>query len=274
MRTSLAIALLLLAPAVADEPTKRLDRAKEFHARAQDRTGLLVPLYTYPADVDANPAYTKLIDLKRAHETVPVWVIVNPASGPGEKADANYTTAIDRLTGAGCVVIGYVTTGYGKRAAADVKKDVDRWLTLYPRVKGIFFDEMTYEDTDSAAKHQSALSEYAHAAGCWPTVGNPGADTPTRYFAANAADVIVVHEGDKWPTDERMKRYADHPPHTRGVLLHSLASLDAAAVKAARKHARWVYATDKPFKPGDPKAANPWDGPSKHLEELFDLLAK
>jgi hypothetical protein len=42
-------------------------------------------------------------------------VVVNPASGPGKAADANYTKAIDRLRGAGCVVLGYVTTNYGKR---------------------------------------------------------------------------------------------------------------------------------------------------------------
>ena len=76
---------------------------------------MLVPLYVYPADVHTNPAYNRLMDLKRRYETVPMWVIVNPASGPGERVDANYTKAIDRLRGAGCVVLGYVTTSYGKR---------------------------------------------------------------------------------------------------------------------------------------------------------------
>ena len=44
-----------------------------------------------------NPAYNRLIDLKRRYESVPIWVIVNPASGPGERADANYARAVDRL---------------------------------------------------------------------------------------------------------------------------------------------------------------------------------
>ena len=118
-----------LAPA-DDPPAARRAKTVEFHARAQERTGLLIPLYVYPANIHTNPVYNRLIDLKRHHETVPTWVILNPASGPGKGADPNYTKAIDRLQGAGCVILGYVTTSYAKRPAADVKVDVDQWLKL------------------------------------------------------------------------------------------------------------------------------------------------
>jgi hypothetical protein len=96
----------------------------------------------YPRNIPKNPAYNRLLDLKRHYETVPVWVILNPASGPGRNVDTNYTKAIDRLQGTGCVVLGYVTTSYGKRGEAQVRKEIDRWLQLYPRIEGIFFDEM------------------------------------------------------------------------------------------------------------------------------------
>src|SRR5437868_9770306 len=131
----LALAALEASPSLAaadDPPAGRRQKAQEFHLRAQERTGLLVPLYVYPKDVPNNPDYARLMDLKRRYETVPVWVIVNPASGPGERVDGNYTRAISRLRGAGCVVLGYVPTGYGKRAQAQVRKDVDRWQELYP----------------------------------------------------------------------------------------------------------------------------------------------
>jgi hypothetical protein len=218
------------------------------------------------------------MDLKRHHETVPFWVIVNPASGPGDKVDANYTKAIGRLRGAGCVVLGYVATGYGKRRQAEVRKDIDRWLKMYPRVHGIFFDEMIYQDTEAGAKYQVGLNRYAHDAGCWPTVGNPGADTPERYFAAGAADVIVIHEGDRWPAEKRLKGdyfggYADYPPFTRGVLLHSQAKLDRAALRTARLYVRWVYVTDAVYRPDDRPAKNPWAQLSKHLEQLCEQLA-
>lgn len=256
----------------------RRERARTFHLRAPQPPGVLVPMYVYPGDVAVNPHYQRLIDLKRRYETVPMWVIVNPASGPGKKVDANYTRTIDRLVGAGCVVLGYVTTSYAKRPEAEVRGEVDRWLAMYPRIHGIFFDEMVYEDSDAGAQYQAALNAYAHGAGCWPTVANPGADTPGRYFAADAADVIVVHEGDAWPAEDRLKGetpggYADHPPHTRAVLVHSTPQLDAAALRTARKYARWFYVTEAPFRANDPAAANPWDRLSKHLDDLCAQLA-
>ena len=265
-------------PPKPDQGVARRERAQAFHLRAQQPAGVLVPMYVYPGDVAKNPAYQRLIDAKRRYETVPMWVIVNPASGPGEKVDPNYTRAIDRLAGAGCVVLGYVTTSYAKRPEADVRRDVDRWREMYPRVHGIFFDEMVYEDADAGATYQAGLSAYAHDAGCWPTVANPGADTPGRYFAADAADVIVVHEGNAWPAEDRLKGetpggYADHPPHTRAVLVHSTPQLDPAALRTARKYARWFYVTEAPFRPNDPAAANPWDRLSSHVEAMCEQLA-
>lgn len=278
---TVASCLLLAAELSADESpaSQRRRQAQEFHLRAQERTGLLVPLYVYPAEIHTNPVYNRLIDLRRRYEMVPLWVIVNPASGPGQQVDANYTKAIDRLLGAGCVVLGYVTTSYGKRPVADVRKDMDQWLSLYPRTQGIFFDEMIYEDTATAARHQAALRQYAHDIGYWPTVANPGADTPGRYFAAHAADVIVVHEGNAWPSEEQLKGdyfggYADYPPFTRAVLIHSQPKFDPTQLQTARKYARWFYVTEAPYRPGDPQAANPWDRLSQHLDEICAQLAK
>jgi hypothetical protein len=214
-------------------------QAQEFHVRAQQRTGLLVPLYHYPENVHKNPVYNRLLEVKRRFETVPIWVIINPASGPGERADANYTKAIDRLCGAGCVVLGYVTTEYGKRTEAQVQKEIDQWLKLYPRIQGVFFDEMRYEDNKAAAAYQAALNRYAHDAGCWPTVANPGADTPGRYFADPAADVIVVHEGNSWPTEERLK--GDYFGGLRG-----LPAVHAGRSRPFPAQARSLLATNDP----------------------------
>jgi len=278
---SLAVLFVLFnVPSSADDSpaVNRRREAQEFHLRAQQRTGVLVPMYLYPANIHTNAAYNRLIEIKRRFETVPMWVILNPASGPGSQVDANYTKAIDRLEGAGCVTLGYVATSYGKRSEADVRKDVDRWLEMYPRIQGIFFDEMRNEDTAPAAAYQTTLNRYAHDKGCWPTVANPGTDIPERYFANRAADVIVIHEANAWPKAERLKGdyfggYSDYPPFMRGVLMHSQKELDRDALRMTRKHARWVYITEGVFDPND-KKSNPWDRLSKYLEPLCDELSK
>ncbi len=273
------LGLLLTSTATAQDPATRLREARDFHVRATEKTGVLIPLYVYPANIHTNAVYNKLIQIKRRHETVPIWVILNPASGPGTRQDANYTKAIDRLRGAGCMVLGYVSTSYGKRTDADVRRDLDQWLKLYPRIQGTFFDEMRYEDTEAGATYQAALTKQAHDAGLWPVVANPGADTPGRYFAAGAADVIIIHEGDDWPMEDRLKGddfggHADFPPFTRGILLHSQTKLDAPSLRMARQYVRWVYVTEAPYRPKDPKAANPWDRLSTHLEDLCERLSE
>jgi hypothetical protein len=275
---SFAVSLLLVGRLSAQEtPAQRLDRAKEFHLRAQAHTGVLVPMYIYPSNIHTNAAYNRLIDVKRRFETVPIWVILNPASGPGEQVDANYTKAIDRLQGAGCMTLAYVTTSYGKRSETDVKKDVDRWPQLYPKIQGVFFDEMRNEDAAPAAAYQASLNTYAHDKGCWPTVANPGTDVPERYFAINAADVFVIHEANAWPKEERVKGdhfggYSDYPPFTRGVLVHSQKDIDRDALRTTRKYVRWLYVTDGVFDPND-KKSNPWDRVSKHLEVVCEELS-
>jgi hypothetical protein len=276
-----ALFVLAVSGSSADDAAagRRRQRALEFHLRAQERTGLLVPMYIYPSDIHKNAAYNRLIELKRRYETIPMWVIVNPASGPGGSVDENYSKAIDRLRGSGCVVLGYVTTSYAKRPEADVRTDIDRWLKMYPRIHGVFFDEMVYVDAQAGVRYQAAVNQYAHDAGCWPTVANPGAETPGRYFADEAADVIVVHEGDTWPTEKRLKGdyfggYADHPPFTRGVLVYSQSKLDRARLRELRKYARWIYVTEAEFRPNDPKAVMPWGRLSMHLEDLCEVLVE
>src|SRR4051812_13705172 len=249
--TAVCLNFALAGIVLAAEPTadELRARAQEFHVRAQERTGLLIPLYVYPANVHTNATYNRLIDLKRRYPTIPMWVVLNPASGPGKAADGNYTKAIDRLIGSGSMVLGYVSTRYGKRSAKEVEADIDLWRKLYPRTQGIFFAEMAYEDTDAALNAQVSFNHHAREAGFWPTVANPGADTPERYFRAPAADVIVIHEGTAWPEEKRLKGdyfggYSDYPAFTRAMLVYSQKQFDAARLGMARKYLRWIYITD------------------------------
>lgn len=272
--------LLTAAAASAQTPAPGAPPApsnQRYDWLARQPTGLLIPLYLYPANIHTNAVYNRLIDLKLSHPAIPVWVILNPASGPGQQVDANYVKAIDRLHGAGVVVLGYVSTEYGRRAIADVERDIDRWGRLYPKINGVFFDEMQYDDTDVAVERQVTLRDYAASKGYWPTVANPGAATPERFFARQAADVIIVHEGRDVPSEAALRGdyfggYADYPPFTRCVLLHSQAKFDAEGFARIKKYARWVYVTDDVFDDQRPLDTNPWDSLSAYLEQMFAAL--
>ncbi len=277
------IGLFLIASTTAQESnpretlnaTNRLRDAQRFADLANQPTGLLVPMYIYPADIHTNAAYNQLIDLKKSHPRVPVWAIMNPASGPGTAVDANYVKAIDRLRGAGIVTLGYVSTEYGQREKQAVQDDLGTWQKFYPKIQGAFFDEMLYQDTPEAVERQKSYRQFATKRGMWPTVANPGTATLGRFFAGDVADVIIVHEGAEYPTEAAIKGdyfggYADYPPWTRCVLVHTRPKFDAAEFARIKKYVRWVYVTDDVFV--DVKKDNPWDSLPTYLETMFEVL--
>lgn len=277
LRLLITLACLVTA-ARADDAADLRQRGMAFHLANQQRSGVLIPMYVYPENIHTHPAYNRLMETKRKYETVPIWVIVNPASGPGTTVDANYTKAIDRLRGAGCVVIGYVSTRYSQQPRAEVVADLRRWRQMYPKVQGIFFDEMIYEDVQSGVDYQRAINNEARNLGYWPTVANPGTQTPGRYFEAEVADVIVIHENAQWPDLEQLKGdffggNSDFPPSSRALLLHSQSKFDRAAFDRCRPYARWFYITHRPYRANDPTALNPWDDLTKHLDDLCAALA-
>jgi len=273
-------------PLRADEPLSGADRLRENRQYFEQSTrppGLLIPLYSYPTDAAAEAVFGRLIELKRTYPTVPVCAIVSPASGPGAgPIDPNYVNVIDRLRGAGILMVGYVSTRYGKRPLAEVRADADAWRTRYPKVHGLFFDEMANTPDEATVRHYATLTAEAHAAGSWPVVANPGTATPSAFFARSAADVFVIHEEKTWPTERALAGddaggSADRPPWTQGVLVHSRPTFDRAELDRVCRHARWVYVTHDTFDAqGDltDPANNPWDELSRHLEATFLALAR
>jgi hypothetical protein len=158
-------------------------------ARAEE---LLVPAYFYPV-------VTRRVDywgeLAATASKAPITAILNPASGPGAAADANYASAISRVQTAGGKVIGYVSSSYANRALSDVVADINKYVAFYP-VQGFFIDEMT-NDTDTTHV-QFYQSVYNYIKGLDPqyvVVGNPGTSTAEIYASLPVADKLVVFEG-------------------------------------------------------------------------------
>src|SRR6266511_2045748 len=76
----LLLTLLVVAPGRADQPA----------AEKAPRVRLLVPAYFYPA----GPGLKEWERLIAASARVPIVAVVNPASGPGKEADANYVKVL------------------------------------------------------------------------------------------------------------------------------------------------------------------------------------
>lgn len=268
----------------AQEPAgSRLAENQRYFELANQPTGMLIPLYHYPAHIHKNAVFNRLIELKKTYPTVPVCAIVNPSNGPGTgELDQNYVKAIDRLHGAGVVLLGYVSTRYGKQPKQQVLEDIQAWQKRYPKVHGLFLDEMANQTDDATVNYYVTVTSAGHEQGFWPVFANPGTATPEPFFAKQAADVFVIHEGKNWPAEVDLKGdyfggYADYPPFTRSILVHSQAKFDREQFAIARKHVRWIYVTHDLFDAqGDlnDQNNNPWDALSEHLEQTFQELSR
>jgi hypothetical protein len=233
----------------------------------EPRLRLLVPAYFYPAG-DGLKHWDRLI---ASAKQAPILAIANPASGPGDKADPAYTRILDRARKQkGRTLLGYVTTGYGKRPIADVKADVDRWTRLYPQVQGIFFDEQA--SGADRIDYYAALYGYARTERkLQPIVTNPGTVCAEDYVARPASDIVCLFEGfdgfakfrpPEWTAKYKAARFAflRYQAADAGQMRQSLAD-------ALEKRIGTVYVTDA-------TGANPWDRLPGYWDEELAAVAK
>lgn len=276
-RFAILLSLILSHPVIAQDRADATESSKTHMALAQQPTGLLIPLYLYPADIYTNKTFNRLIELKLAHPQVPVCVILDPDNGPGKQADANYKYAARRLRGAGCVILGYVSTAYAKQPLEQVMADTDRWREFYDAIDGIFLDEQAYDADEAHLVYYEKATQHAHKQGYWPVFANPGTNQIEPYFQRATADVIVVHENENYPDAKTLRGdyfggHADYPPYRRASLVHSMAKLNEAQVQTMARYTRWIYVTDDMYKANTPGAENPWDSLSSHTQKLMEIL--
>jgi hypothetical protein len=202
--------------------------------------GALMPAYVPPRE---------LLELLHRPE-LPRLLVVNPANGPGEDAQVSYRHAVRTAQHERVRVLGYVATGYGGRAVADVERDIDRYVSWYG-VDGIFLDE-TASGADQLA-HYRALTAHARGDAGRLVVLNPGTVPARGYF--DLADVVVTFEGsyaDYRPALERMPGWVGEMDATRlAHLIYGAGPAQALSAVRGERAAGYVYAT-----PG--VQPNPW----------------
>jgi hypothetical protein len=259
LHSAAAVSLLWLAASFAGTP------AWAAEPQPAPRLRLLIPAYFYPSG-DGLKDWDRLLDSPVHADLV---AIVNPADGPGDKADPNYVKIMERAAKADLTLIGYVATHYGKRPLDEVKADVDRWLRLYPGVEGIFFDEQN--SGADFVDYQAALYDYVRTEKKLKlVVTNPGTTCASAYLTRPAADVCCIHENAKGFDGLRLPDGADKLPASRfAALAYQVGTAEAmrAGVADAAKKAGYVYLTDAE---GD----NPWDRLPRYWDEEVGVVRK
>jgi hypothetical protein len=220
------------------------------------RTGILVPLYIYPG-----PRWDPLVEARKAHPSVPLVAIVNPDDGPGSARDPRYTEKIRELRTAGVTVIGYVATGYARKAEEAVRAEVERWGALYS-VDGIFFDEMV--EAPGCEAYYRNLGQYAKSKGLWMTVGNPGTEIAESY--AGCLDAIVLYENAGLPNLSLLGGWhAKYGRQQWAILPYGVSALDPSFVWEASKRVGLLYVTDQAF-------PDPWNALPGYFLSLVAAL--
>ena len=230
-------------------------------------TGIIIPSYIYPDNGSYdNQYYNNLMTLVEKYPNVPIIVILNPNTGPGTSENSDYTTTITRLISGGITPVGYVATGNGLSGSAEVQSEIDDWVSFYPNIQGIFFDEMYTGIT--GAPYYSALTDYTKQKGLSITIGNPGTQISAEYLNTNCVDTAVIYEDFGYPAEEIVdsEGYSDIPYNRKAALIHS-SLYKYYPLKMIRKHCGYIYATDDLYQ------NNPWDTYSTYLGELFRLLS-
>lgn len=228
------------------------------------RWRLLVPAYFYPA----GEGLRHWRQVEQAAERVPLAVVVNPASGPGNKPDANYRRVVRKLHRR-AVLLGYVATGYGRRDAEEIRRDIDRWLAFYPGLRGFFFDEQSRRKEHLPFYAQVANYARARLPGA-ALVANPGTTFAPEYAHWRTADVYCIYEGSEFPSYLTQPRWTHLPGGAIPLVLWhgvgSAAEAKALLGRVALPRGSYVFVTD-----GGPP--NPWNRLPRYWDELVRLLA-
>ncbi len=226
-------------------------------AGAQSAGATIVPLYSYPTE----SPWSAIVSAKLAHPSVTVIAIANVDNGPGTAVDSAFTSGIRALTTAGIVVIGYVYTSYGARAAATVKAEIDAWRRFYPTLSGIFFDEES--NTTGGDTYYRDLGTYVKSNGMTLTVGNPGTDTGSAYI--NALDVTFIYESAGLPSTTMLTNWHSRYPLKGVGVIPYAANFDLTWAQQARSAVGYIYVTNDDL-------PNPWDTLPSYFSNLLAAL--
>jgi len=231
----------------------------------------------------------------RSSLAVAIVIMNPPVSGHFDEDDqqlARYKAGMNACLDRGQDVIGYVYTDGGNRDPAMVRSDIDTYYHAFPRIRGIFLDQMANAPaTDPAwpttrAYYRGLYRDIKHRSRTARVVGNPGvaATTDWQLRKPRSVDILVDFEGpyikrvppDPNPDPDGFNGFKGWTPpawvsawpetkFAHLVYRSTTKATTRAACKASEQtHAGWIFVTTDNFEPdalpGTP-SASPWDFP-------------
>ncbi len=218
--------------------------------------GTIFPFYIYPTASAIQP----LIDIANQYPNVPIWVILDPANGPGTSIDPTYTNAVEQLRAAGIVMLGYVNTNYGNRSKTIVERDIARWVNFY-KPDGIFLDLMAVKHT-----YYQTITDYAKSLGIQMVEGNPGTNiNPT---AGADVDIVNIFENNFVPSplSQFSNWYNVYPPTKLSIICYNVPTLPTTFIMQAAAYFGWIFVTDN-------NNADPYDAYPTYFSSFIQLLS-
>ena len=207
---------------------------------------IIIPQYFYDYDL-----WQKVVDTDTDG-----YVIINPSNGPGDDTDSAYFNEIDDLVRNGKTPVGYVYTKWGERDIEEVKDDIDKWLGLYPQIKGFFIDEAS--TLSDRFEYYKELKEYIDSKGDYKFILNPGTVPDGIYFSI--ADTVVVYEGNATGIDDKV---CGEYPSQSAVIVYGADENQMRDI--VKKACRYFYITDD-------NDTNPYDSLPSYFDEEIMLL--
>ncbi len=219
-------------------------------------TGTIFPFYIYPTQSAIQP----IIDTANQYPNVNIWVILNPATGPGTSIDPVYTNAVQQLRAAGINLLGYVNTNYSHRSKTLVENDIHTWKNFY-QPDGIFLDLMSVNHT-----YYSSITTYAKGLGFQMVEANPGANI--NQSAGNDVDIVNIYENNSipMPLTQFQNWYNIYPTSKLSIICYNISPYPTTFVTQASQHFGWIFVTDS-------NDANPYDKYPTYFNQFVQQLS-
>ena len=227
-------------------------------------------------DTTLSTEWQRVYDAKVNNPCVDLIITANPNNGVGNVFESDTAFAIPKMQEVGIKVMGYVSTdwnNFGGKTEAQVKGEMDQWITWYPSIDGFFFDEMENEIeiglNGDSVQYYTRLTDYAKInLGVEQTRGNPGTDIDEAY--KSSVDNIKVGERqtlfdlsslfNDWKANEAITLFS-LTPHT---ISNTVQEVEDWVIES-QQYVSHVYVQS------DGGDGNPWDEVSVYLEQVVIL---